>query len=625
MWDRIRGGRSQVRQQTEGTFSRPGRRSSRQPLLEVLEDRRLLTASLQPITGLSVPAQQGAVIPLLATTQTPTTDPQTFTVTSTQPNIGASIIQGPFWTVGVSYTDPVTGSNSFTGSLTFQLFPQYTPNTVKMITQFTNANYYVSTGMFFPRIVSNFGGSTGVFVVQGGSATMNGTGTSGQTGTPYPNENVQQLTLAGSNQLALANSDNPQNPSRDTNDTQFFINTGSVSELGYGYTIFGQMLPTPADLNTLAQMAAIPVMPNQSSPTLEDSQPVNPLTITSTTFSSTNPNGVLLIDASQTTTQGETAMITVTATDSVDHTTASQEFMVTIGAYAGPADPPINFSPFANATTANVFQDSPGQKVQLNGKSGYPDIAKPATLSYSLLSQPTHGTVSNFNASTGTFTYTPDKNYLGPDSLQYQVTSKGPEATPTSLTSNPGTVTINVGPGDTGAVRVIGQALVITPVPRLDHGINHIEVAQVPDASAKGGAVIQVEVNGQLDQTQPGILTLDRIIVFGGSKAKNDVVIDPSVKLDTTIDSGHGLLSYLTGGGGSTREHGWFGYTTLIGGPGVNQLIGLAGHVRFRPSKSTNVIYAGKLNRRSHLLHPTPPSGTFYKFVKGRLIPVKTV
>jgi hypothetical protein len=120
----------------------------------------------------------------------------------------------------------------------------------------------------------------------------------------------------------------------------------------------------------------------------------------------------------------------------------------------------------------------------------------------------------------------------------------------------------------------------------------------------------------------PAIGNLDRIIVFGGAKAKNDIVIDPSVKLDTTIDGGHGTVSYLTGGGGSTREHGWFGQSTLIGGPGPNQLIGLAGHVHFRPSKSTTIIFAGKPHRRTALLNPVPPSGTFYKFVKGRLVPI---
>jgi Bacterial Ig domain len=252
-------------------------------------------------------------------------------------------------------------------------------------------------------------------------------------------------------------------------------------------------------------------------------------------------------------------------------------------------------------------------------------------LTYALLSQPAHGTVTNFNASTGTLTYTADPGFTGSDAFDYQVTGTGPQATPATTVSNPAPVNINVGVGsfDTGAVQVIGtspnQVLVITPLPRTDHGTNKIEVAQIPDASATDGAVLQVEVNGELDSTMPALGDIDRIIVYGGRQANNDIVIDPSVQVATTIDGGHGLVNFLTGGGGPTREHGWFGTTTLIGGGGVNQLIGMAGHVRFKPSKATNIIFAGKPHRRTAQLNPIEPSGTFYKFVDGRLIPVAKV
>jgi cyclophilin family peptidyl-prolyl cis-trans isomerase len=570
----------------------------------------LLAASLQSIPNMNVPAQQGSVVALLA--QSTTTDPQTFSVTSSNPDIGATINQGPFWTVGVSYTDPNTSSNSFTGALTFQLFQTLTPNTVKMITQFTNDNYYVTTGKYFPRIVKNFRG-TGNIVVQGGSSTPdNSGGGSGQPGTPFPNENVQQLTLTGTNQLSLANSDTPTNMSRDSNDTQFFINTGQVSDLGYDFTIFGQMV---SGQPTLTKMTKVPLQT-----TSPGTQPVNPIIITSTTFSSSNPNGVLIIDASQAT-KGETSTITVTATDPTDGSTSTQSFTVTISAYAGKTNPPINFRPFANPTTASVLENA-SQKVQLDGTSGYPGTPA-ATLTYQQLTQPSHGTVTNFDSLTGTFTYTPNHFYMGPDTFQYQVTSTGPKATPATLTSNPGTVTLNVGPGNTQAVQLIGSALVITPTPRRDHGTNKIQVSQVTQAS--GGSVIQVTVNGEIDQIQPAIDTIDRIIVFGGNKAKNDIIIGPSVQVATTIDGGHGLVSFLTGGGAPTREHGWFGHTTLIGGPGINQLIGLAGRVRFKPSKTSNIIYAGVPHRRTPGLHPVPPSGTFYRFVHNRLVPIKTV
>ncbi len=610
MWVRIRFNRSSVKRHAEGTGRKPGRRSSQQPHFEALEDRELLTASLQAIPNLTVPAQQGYTQPLLANAGA--TNPQTFTVTSSNPDIAASIIQGQYWTLGVSYTAPAgTTPASFTGSLTFQLFNNLTSNTVSMINEFTNDSYYVTTGKYFPRIVTDFGGTT-FFVVQGGSATLTGSGSSGQPGTPFPNESFQQLPLSGVNQLSLANSGGT-----DSNDTQFFINTGSLnSQLGYGFTVFGQML---LGQNTLGLITQIPVMNNTS--TGEHSQPMAPLTITSATLTNegTNPNGTLLLDTTQAR-QGETSTITVTATEPATGTTTSESFVVTVGAYGGPASPTINFRPFANPSTGTVAQNSSGQ-VQLNGQSGYPNTATPSTLTYALLTQPAHGTVSNFNASTGTFTYTPKAGFLGGDSLTYQVTATGPQTTPATTVSNPGVVNIVVGASLTGDVRIIGNALVVQPPPKF-HGKNKIHVAQVPNASANGGAVIQVSVNGVLDATQPGINDITRIIVFGGRAAKNQIVVDPTVQVATTIDSGHGTVAFLTGGGAPTREHGWFGHSTLIGGPGANQLIGLAGKVKFKPSKETTLIFAGKPVRRTSQLNPNPPGGTYYKFYRGRIIPI---
>ena len=202
--------------------------------LDALEGRQLMTASLQAISTVSVPALQGYTVPLLANSGA--TDAQTFTVTSSNPDITASVAQGPFWTLGVSYKDSTNPADSFTGSLTFQLFQNLTPNTVNMIEQFTNDGFYVNSGDYFPRIVSDFD-SPLTTVIQGGATNDNGTGSSGQPNTPFANENVQQLALTGVDQLALANAGGT-----DTNDTQFFINTGPADALGYNYTVFGQLV-----------------------------------------------------------------------------------------------------------------------------------------------------------------------------------------------------------------------------------------------------------------------------------------------------------------------------------------------------------------------------------------------
>ncbi len=189
-------------------------------------------------------------------------------------------------------------------------------------------------------------------------------------------------------------------------------------------------------------------------------------------------------------------------------------------------------------------------------------------------------------------------------------------------TSNPGTETILVG---TGSVQQVGSTLIVTPDPRTDHGTNQIEVAQLPSSTAQSGYVIQVMINGVVNATQPDAGSLSQIIVYGGRLARNNIYIAPSVTLPTTIDSGHARRSFLTGGGGITIEQSWFGHTTLVGGPGPNYLIGRAGQVRFRPSSATQFVYAGVPKPRTALLNPVAPSGTFYKFIHHKLIPLSDV
>jgi cyclophilin family peptidyl-prolyl cis-trans isomerase len=283
----------------------------------------------------------------------------------------------------------------------------------------------------------------------------------------------------------------------------------------------------------------------------------------------------------------------------------------------------VNLPPIAIAGTQTVTANQTST-VQLQG-----DAANTGqTLTFALLSQPTHGTLSNFNAQTGTFSYTPNPNFLGKDSVQFQVTDVGPP-TP-NLTSNPATFTINVGGGTTNAVRVIGRVLVVTPPPRTDGGTNVI-------ALTESNNQILISVNNNIDATQPTVSSLDSIVVFG-SKANDDISISPAITLPATLDGGHGGTNFVQAGGGQTREHGWFGLTTLIGGPQNDELIGRAGRVHFKPSGGNDVLYAGVVEKRTglHGVHfpgippkkstrrreGLPPKGTFFKFVNNHLVAV---
>jgi hypothetical protein len=93
------------------------------------------------------------------------------------------------------------------------------------------------------------------------------------------------------------------------------------------------------------------------------------------------------------------------------------------------------------------------------------------------------------------------------------------------------------------------------------------------------------------------------------------------------LAGGHGIgdFNLVQGGSTSTDEHGWFAKNELIGGSGPNDLIGRSGHVTFKPSSSSQVIFAGTSDITSDHGHHriNPPRGTFYKSVKGRLVPIQ--
>ena len=117
---------------------------------------------------------------------------------------------------------------------------------------------------------------------------------------------------------------------RTSNDAQFFMNTGPLDQqLGYGSTVFGQLVSGAA---TIAKITPASVQANGFG---ELSNPLYPITITSTSLSTTSESGVVLIDTTQAH-PGETATITVAANDSVDTTSAQQSFQVTVGPYAVP-------------------------------------------------------------------------------------------------------------------------------------------------------------------------------------------------------------------------------------------------------------------------------------------------
>ena len=307
------------------------------------------------------------------------------------------------------------------------------------------------------------------YILQGG--TVAGQNEEATVGTPFLNENAQQLAFTGTYQLAMANAGvNPSLPGYtqgvNTDDNQFFITTGSPNQvLGYGYTIFGQML---AGQDVIAKMTQVPLVTDTVLGS--KTQPANPLVITSLSFSTGNPSGVAIIDTSQAR-PGDTATFQVTATDA--HGSVSQDFTVTASPYTANSlmlgAPAIDFKPFANAATATVAEGG-STPITVTGQNGYPDTTDTQyfnpTYSYTVVEQPSHGkltlTSSLTTTPTAAYTYTPDPGYSGPDSFQYTITEDGP--TP-YLGSNQNTGALYFGPAEPTTSNPTAVTITVTPTP----------------------------------------------------------------------------------------------------------------------------------------------------------------
>jgi cyclophilin family peptidyl-prolyl cis-trans isomerase len=603
MMDRAWGG---AFRRSRSLDSRKPSRVSHRPLVESLEGRQLLAAALNSISPVSVPASMGYQVPLDGSASGATS--QTFSVTSSNPDIKVSVAQGPFMTINITHT-PASGQPTdptINGSITYQLFSDLTPKTTALFQEFVNSNFY--TGKLIHRIADFSGtGAAAGFVYQGGSPNGDGTGNSGLPGTPYGLELNQQLAFLEQGSLAVAHSAAPN-----SNDTQFFWNNGPETSLDYQYTNFGQQV---SGLTVNAQLNQVATTTNAGLG--EKSMPITPVTITSASISNTNPNGVLHVDALGAN-PGETSTVQVTATDPSTHTTAVQTFTVTVVA---------NTTPFVPATvpvTQAVDNNAP-TTVQLHQTTAtLPSV--PTTTTFALVSQPAHGTLSQFNAATGTVVYTPTAGFSGTDTFTYNASSTGAPLSP--IIGNTSTVTLNVVPVlpiNTNAVRVIGTVLVVTPPATTLKATNNITLSEVTNAQTPANDKLVVTLNGNTDLIQPLVSAISRVVIFG-SKTTDHIVVDPAVDpaLLVTLDGGHGHgKNTLQAGAGTTVEHGWFGQNLLDGGSGPNKLIGRKGHVHFVPTKTTTQIFAG-VPHPGKAGHQQAPGGTFYRFVNGKLVPIPT-
>jgi cyclophilin family peptidyl-prolyl cis-trans isomerase len=496
--------------------------------VEPLEGRALL-ASLAPIPSVTVEGSSGSTsgagyqVPLNGATNG-NTDPQTYTVTTdnTSSGVTASIASGEFWTIGVTHASSGAGDPAFSGTMTFQLFQDLTPNSVSMIESLINGtvpfgnlttaaqaaiypngqgtagvDYYTAAngGDTFGRVQGGFP-DVNSYIVQGGAIDPPIMGT--VFATPYANETSSQLVFNGTGQLALANSGGT-----DTQDSQFFVTTGSPRSLDGAYTIFGQLVAGANILQEMTQAAGSPI-PNESL----GNTPTSPITITSSTLSTTNPNGVVHINATAATANTLTN-VTVTATDTVTNTQTFQTFpVITIPPATG--SEPTSTAPMLNPVTTPVAT-AVNTPVTFQLTSTNPSNATLTYVANGGLDAGTTTTGPTFNATvnngtatvsaTGLVTVTPTTGYTGPINVLVGVTD-GTNRAGSPGSSDPTTdpanyslqnVTVNVG--------TFSAAPTINPVTTpINASVSQTVQIQLSATNPSGGQ-LSYTVQGSLDST----------------------------------------------------------------------------------------------------------------------------
>jgi len=154
-----------------GLRRRSGSRHHSAPLIEVLENRMLLTAALDAIPDVTIPGGKAIYVPLTSSDTAGRTIH--YDVQSSNPQIVPTLLSS-----SNTYMQ-ITVANF--GTMTFELFNDLAPNTTSHIVSLVNQDLYDGLSIF--RIMQGF-------MMQTGSPTNNGQGNLGRnsptSSTPTP-------------------------------------------------------------------------------------------------------------------------------------------------------------------------------------------------------------------------------------------------------------------------------------------------------------------------------------------------------------------------------------------------------------------------------------------------------
>ena len=176
-----------------------------------------------------------------------------------------------------------------------------------------------------------------------------------------------------------------------------------------------------------------------------------------------------------------------------DDTSDPQTFVIAIT--------PVNDVPKANGQSGETLGTI---AFSLTGDDGDAEVIQ--TLTYAISTNPAHGTISGFDAATGTLTYIAEANFVGSDSFQFTVQDDNLAGLPGGLISDQATVTVNVQ----------SSAFIGTP------GTDVLQLSYLES----GG--IMVQLNG----VTLGTLTAPSAITFDGMGNTDSLIINGSAGVD---------------------------------------------------------------------------------------------
>ena len=436
--------------------------------IQPLEPRRLMAATTIEGAAQEVATQ---VAPIQANLTTPSANDVTLGTAFTDANVPGTLveIQTSKGNIELSLTDTAT-------PLTVANFLSYVTNDSYNDTIFhRSANLSDSTG------VAPITSTDPATIIQGGGYSLSSAGITPITaGAPVADEfsTEEYGDIAGT--IAMAKPGNSSGPLPDSATDQWFINSSDNTELdtvddvngiNSSYTVFGKVLAGMDVVTTIASLptANLTLADDSTTPApiagLTQSQinggasigadnlvfvndvltgPSVTYTVTSSAPSVVNPtitNGVLSFTYGAGTTG--TAAVTVTATNVVDNTTATQTISVTVPPATSTTTGPVA----AVDTVANVVSGVATPVNPLTNDTDATDPLDPTSLA--VVTAPAHGTAT-VDPATGAIDYTATAGYTGTDTFTYAVKDTGgfaSAATAVTLDVIAAPATVSIGAG----------------------------------------------------------------------------------------------------------------------------------------------------------------------------------